>query len=245
MQKLVRGIHRFRSKITRDQAQTLKRLAKGQHPIAMMITCADSRINPNLITETDPGDLFILRNVGNIIPPHGTTNNGEAAAIEFAVAGLQIKDIIVCGHTHCGAMKGLLNPKSIEHLPSTTEWLKHAQATQQIMRENYAGLKGDKLLTAAAEENVLVQLQQLETIPVVAARIMRGELRLHAWMYKIETGEVFSYDWESNQFVTLPSGEKETSDTSGNGHGSHQRLAARPEISPSPAQPAASRTRRK
>jgi carbonic anhydrase len=130
MEKLVEGIHRFRSKITRHQAQKLRKLSKGQNPLAMMITCADSRIIPNLIMQTDPGDLFILRNVGNIVPPHGTTNNGEAAAIEFAVGGLGVRDIIVCGHTHCGAMKGLLKPELLKDLPTTRDWLKHAAATQ-------------------------------------------------------------------------------------------------------------------
>ena len=203
MQKLVEGIHRFRSAITGTQAAKFQRLAKGQNPIAMMITCADSRINPNLITQTEPGDLFILRNVGNIVPPHGTSNNGEAAAIEFAVAGLGVRDIIICGHTHCGAMKGLIVPKTVANLPATSDWLRHAQATKQIVTENYTHLKGDKLLTATAEENVLVQLQQLETIPVVASRCMRGELNLHAWMYKIETGEVFAYNLDTNQFLPL------------------------------------------
>lgn len=225
MEKLVEGIHRFRSKITRHQAQKLRKLSKGQNPLAMMITCADSRIIPNLIMQTDPGDLFILRNVGNIVPPHGTTNNGEAAAIEFAVGGLGVRDIIVCGHTHCGAMKGLLKPELLKDLPTTRDWLKHAAATQAIMRENYSRVKGERLLTATAEENVLVQLQQLETIPIVAARCMRGDLALHGWMYAIETGEVFEYDWESGQFQPMQT-TSEKSKPAGKRRGTSERIRA-------------------
>ena len=155
---------------------------------------------------------------GNIIPPFGTANNGEAAAIEFAVSGLGVRDIIVCGHTHCGAMKGLLKPELLKDLPTTREWLKHATATQAIMKENYPRMKGERLLTATAEENVLVQLQQLETMPVVAARCMKGDLFLHGWMYAIETGEVFEYDWTSGQFELMkaPGGLEAADRHSGN-----------------------------
>jgi carbonic anhydrase len=240
VEKLVAGIHRFRSKITHHQAQELRKLAKGQKPLAMMITCADSRIIPNLIMQTDPGDLFILRNVGNIIPPYGTANNGEAAAIEFAVSGLGVRDIIVCGHTHCGAMKGLLKPELLNDLPTTREWLKHATATQAIMKENYPRMKGERLLTATAEENVLVQLQQLETMPVVAARCMRGNLFLHGWMYAIETGEVFEYDWESGQFTLMKApGRPETADEHS---GSRAKQASGKQVSGKRA--AAARTQR-
>ena len=127
MQKLVQGIHHFQS--------------------TLFITCSDSRINPNLITHTEPGDLFILRNAGNIIPPHGAANGGEGATIEFAVAGLGVQDIIVCGHSHCGAMKGLLHPESLTDMPAITAWLSHAEATRRIMREKYADRTGDALLT--------------------------------------------------------------------------------------------------
>jgi len=203
MQTLVEGIHHFQQHVFPSKLRLFKRLAKGQQPIALLIICSDSRINPNLITHTEPGELFIVRNVGNMVPPHGVSNNGEAAAIEYSVVELNVQDIIVCGHTHCGAMQGMLNPKSLRGLPLVRKWLRHGLATTHIMRENYRHLRGSALLAATAQENVLVQLQHLETYPVVAARLARGDLHLHGWMYKIETGEVFHYDPRAKQFVLI------------------------------------------
>lgn len=205
MQKLVSGIQRFQNQIVQPNQGFFERLAGGQTPRAMFIACADSRINPNLLTQTEPGELFILRNLGNIIPPSGTSNNGEAAAIEFAVEGLGIRAIIVCGHTDCGAMKGLLDMPSIRTMQHVRKWLRHAEATQQIVEENYPQLIGDARVTLAAEENVLVQLKHLQTMPPVAAAMGRGELSLYGWMYKIHTGEVFQFDWMEKQFLPLAS----------------------------------------
>lgn len=205
MQKLVHGIRRFQDNVVLPNQDFFERLAGGQAPTALFITCSDSRVNPNLITQTEPGELFVLRNVGNIIPPAGTSNNGEAAAVEFAVEGLGVRDIIICGHTHCGAMKGLLDMASLRTMAHVRKWLRHAEATQQIVAENYKHLTGDARLTVATEENVLVQLKHLQTMPSVAAAIGRGELNVYGWMYKIDTGEVFQYDWLQRQF--LPVGE--------------------------------------
>lgn len=203
MQKLIQGIHQFRSDHFRPLQGLFEQLAKGQHPDTLFITCSDSRIDPNLLTRSQPGDLFILRNAGNIVPPHGAANGGEAATIEFAVAGLGVKDIIICGHSHCGAMKGLLEPKSVASLPAVASWLSHAETTRRIVQDNYKHLEGDKLVTATVEENVLVQLENLRTLPSVASRLVKGDLHLHGWVYKIETGEVFAYSHVTGQFVPL------------------------------------------
>ena len=203
MQKLIEGIHHFQANLFSPQRELFERLAGGQNPDALFITCSDSRINPNLITQTQPGELFILRNAGNIIPPYGAANGGEGATIEFAVAGLGVQDIIVCGHSHCGAMNGLLHPESLKDLPAMTAWLAHAEATRRIMREKYGDRTGAAQLTTAVEENVLVQLENLRTHPAVASGLARGMLKLHAWVYKIESGEVFAYDPERGQFVPL------------------------------------------
>lgn len=203
MQKLIEGIHQFQSHHFATQRELFERLADGQHPEALFITCSDSRINPNLITQTEPGDLFILRNAGNIIPPHGAANGGEGATIEFAVTGLGVQDIVVCGHSHCGALKGLLKPESLQDMPAVAGWLSHAEATRRIMREKYADRTGAAQLTTAIEENVLVQLENLRTHPAVASKLSCGKMKLHAWVYKIETGQVFAYDSEAGQFVPL------------------------------------------
>ena len=215
MQKLVDGIHHFQSNIFRPQQEFFENLAAGQSPETLFITCSDSRINPNLITNTQPGELFILRNAGNIVPPHGAGVGGEAATIEFAVVGLGVKDIIICGHSHCGAMKGLLHPQQLANLTATAAWLKHADATQQIVAENYRHLEGHALLTATVEENVLVQLENLRTHPSVAARLVSGRLKLHGWVYKIETGQVFAFDAQERQFLPIETVSAEMQTVSG------------------------------
>ena len=203
MQKLIEGIHQFREENFRPLQGLFEQLSKGQNPETLFITCSDSRIDPNLLTRSKPGDLFILRNAGNIVPPHGATNGGEAATIEFAVAALGVKDIIICGHSHCGAMKGLLQPEMVAPMPAVSSWLSHAETTRRIVRDNYGHLDGDRLVTATVEENVLVQLENMRTLPAVASRLVRGDLHLHGWVYKIETGEVFAYDFTNGQFIPV------------------------------------------
>lgn len=203
MQKLVDGIHHFQREVFASHQELFARLHERQAPETLFITCSDSRINPNLITQTLPGELFILRNAGNIVPLYDEQHGGEAATIEFAVAALSVKDIIVCGHSGCGAMHALLHPERMEALPACRNWLDHARQTRAIIDQNYADLAEGPRLTAAVEENVLVQLENLRSHPAVAAGIASGHLRLHGWIYKIETGEVFAYDAAAGQFRSL------------------------------------------
>lgn len=203
MQKLLDGLHHFQSSIFTSQRELFERLAHGQSPDALFITCSDSRINPNLITQTQPGELFILRNAGNIVPPYGASQGGEAATIEFAVAALGVRDIILCGHSHCGAMKGLIDETLVANLPAFRQWLAHAEGTRRVMRENYSTLDGAALLSACVQENVLAQLENLKTHPTVAVRLAGGQLNLHSWVYQIESGEVFAYDPALGQFAHL------------------------------------------
>lgn len=206
MQKLVKGIHQFQRSIFNSQQRLFQRLAKGQQPEALFITCSDSRIDPSLLTQTDPGELFILRNAGNIIPAYGIVHGGEAATIEYAVSVLHVRDIVICGHSHCGAMQAVLHPEQTDGLNAVKAWLGHADATARIIKENYGHLTGDgPRLTATIEENVLVQMEHLRTHPSVAAALARGDLTLHGWVYKFESGQVFSFEPESGQFVPLES----------------------------------------
>jgi carbonic anhydrase len=203
MQKLVAGIHHFQSNIFKSERAFFEQMAEGQTPETLFITCSDSRINPNLLTNTAPGELFILRNAGNIIPPWGPANGGESATIEYAVRVLKVEDIIVCGHSHCGAMQGLLDPASVDALPAVKQWLGHASETRRIVHENYGDLEAEALSMVTIQENVLAQLENLRTHPSVAERVHEGALHLHGWVYKIETGEVFTYDSESEQFMSI------------------------------------------
>ena len=215
MQKLIRGVCQFRERTFRPLRELFARLSEGQHPEALCITCADSRIDPNLLTQSRPGDLFILRNAGNIVPPQGAAGGGEAATIEFAVNVLGVKDIILCGHSDCGAMKALLQPQSVSSLPALSSWLSHAETTRRIVEDNFGHLDGEGLLTAAIQVNVLVQLENLRTLTAVASRLARGDLHLHGWVYQIEAGEVFAYEPGDGQFVPVdqyqfPHGESAT-----------------------------------
>jgi carbonic anhydrase len=177
-------------------------LSQGQQPRVLFITCSDSRIDPNLITQTEPGEMFIIRNAGNIIPPYGATNGGEGAAVEYAVHALAVHDIIVCGHSHCGAMKGLLKiDKLADEMPTVYQWLKHAEATRRIMKEHYQNYEGEELLNAAIEENVLTQLENLRTYPVIQSRLKSGQIQLHAWVYEIETGQVLEYNPTTGKYM--------------------------------------------
>lgn len=203
MQKLIEGLHRFQNTVFGTQRELFERLAQGQSPETLFITCSDSRINPNLLTQTEPGELFILRNAGNIVPPYSTSQGGEAATIEFAVAGLNVKDIIICGHSHCGAMNGLLNPPASRDFPALTEWLAHAELTRRVVRDTYPDRTAEDLLNITIQENVLAQMENLRTHPVVASGLARGQLKLHGWVYKIESGDVFAFEPQSGQFGKL------------------------------------------
>lgn len=201
MQKLIKGLHAFQDKVFQGERALFEELARGQSPETLFITCSDSRISPNLLTQTKPGELFSIRNAGNIIPPHGAgAAGGEAAAIEYAVSVLGVKDVVICGHSHCGAMAALLDLDSVAELPAVKQWLSHAEATRRIVLDNYQHLTGAARLGATVQENVLVQLEHLRTHPSVASRLAAGKLRLHGWVYKIETGEVFSFDPGDGQF---------------------------------------------
>jgi carbonic anhydrase len=203
MQKLVQGIHQFHRDYFATNRALMERLATtGQHPETLFITCSDSRVVPNLITNAAPGDLFIVRNVGNVVPKPSQPG-GTAAAIEYAVEVLKVKTIIVCGHTQCGAMQAVMNPDSVANLPLVRRWLGHTAHVREIVMSRYHELSGEELLTAAVEENVLVQLENLRGFSFVNDRLERGELNVAGWVYKLQTGDVFTYDPGQEQFVSV------------------------------------------
>lgn len=207
MEKIIRGVYTFQRDVFSTHKELFDRLAGGQNPDALFVTCSDSRIDPCLVTHTKPGDLFVLRNAGNMIPPYGASNGGESAAVEFAVTGLGVKDIIVCGHSLCGAIQGLLDPEKLKNMPAVAAWLEHASTTKRILEEKYADDSGEDLLFAAVKEHVLVQLDNLRTHPAVAAKLSQGQLNLHAWVYTFENGKIVSYDPDTQQFVEFNSPE--------------------------------------
>ncbi|MCO7553209.1 carbonic anhydrase [Metapseudomonas otitidis] len=205
LRNIVEGFQRFRDQVYPEQEELFKRLAHEQKPRAMFITCADSRIVPELITQSSPGDLFVTRNVGNVVPPYGQMNGGVSTAIEFAVMALGVHHIIICGHSDCGAMKAVLNPEQLERMPTVKAWLRHAEVARTVVAEN-CGCANHETLGVLTEENVVAQLDHLRTHPSVAARLASGQLFIHGWVYDIETAAIRAYDAESGRFRIIGDG---------------------------------------
>jgi carbonic anhydrase len=201
MNKLLEGLRTFQSSVYPKHAQAFRKLADQQHPLAMMITCSDSRIMPGLLLQSEPGDIFVCRNAGNIAPPYDADVSGVAASVEYAVDVLQIHHIIVCGHSDCGAMKALLQPDSTSNLPAVRRRLKNADAARRIA----AGARGfgsnAERLQFASQENVIAQLANLATYPPVAAALARRALELHGWYYDIGAGQVSCFDPNDRRFL--------------------------------------------
>lgn len=203
MERLRDGIRHFQQEVYPNQKDLFEHLAGGQSPQALFITCADSRVVPDLITQSKPGDLFICRNAGNMVPAYGDSQGGVGATIEYAIVALNVEDVIVCGHTDCGAMKGILHPELVAEMPRVKGWLAHGDLARTIVKENYPGLSSEDQLKVLTQENVVAQLEHLHTYPAVAARLARGKIRLHAWMYNIKTGEVQAWDANRGKYVPI------------------------------------------
>lgn len=203
MRKIVRGIHHFEKHVFASQRELFERLATtGQTPETLFITCSDSRVVPNLITSSDPGELFIVRNVGNAVGPTDLPG-ATSAALEYAVKVLNVDDIIVCGHTQCGAMQAVLDPASTENLPYVRRWLVSTERVRDIIETRYAHLDAAGKLSAAVLENVLVQLENLRAFPFVTERLAAGTLRVSGWVFDIASGKVHAYDPDADEFLPL------------------------------------------
>src|SRR5262245_45139844 len=202
MTRIIHGVLDFQRRIFGQKRELFQQLGKGQTPLALFITCSDSRVTPDLLTQTGPGELFILRNAGNIVPHHGAGAWAEAATIEYAVVQLRIRDIILCGHAKCGAMHGLLAPHALGKLPSVAGWLDHAREVLPRVQKQQ-GLSPEQQLDLAIQENVLVQLEHLKSHPSVREALAARTLRLHGWVYHFDKGYVESYDPLTGRFVPL------------------------------------------
>lgn len=203
MQRLAKRIHSFQRGYFASHRQLFEQLATaGQRPETLFITCSDSRIVPNLITNAPPGELFVIRNAGNLIPDPSLPG-GTAASLEYAVEVLEVENIIVCGHTQCGAIGAILDPQSAAHLPFVKRWIEQAAHLPGLMKERYAHLSGEALVTAAVQENVLSQVEHLREFEFVRKRLDAGKLHVSAWVFKIATGQVFDFNPESAEFEPL------------------------------------------
>ena len=205
---MARGVARFQDEIYPQQQTLYEQLVHdGQKPKALMISCADSRVIPEMITQCGPGELFVCRNAGNIVPPYAQMNGGVSSAIEYAVVALGVRDIIVCGHSDCGAMGALMHPAKLDAMPNVAAWLRHSQAAQSIVAQTLScDAPPHERHRALARENVIVQINHLRTHPSVAAALAAGNLTLHGWMFELEHGLVLAYDGETGRFAPLDDG---------------------------------------
>ena len=199
LEQLKSGVRRFRSEVYSHQPELFAQaVSEPQRPHTLFITCADSRIDPNALTSTGPGEVFVLRNIGNMIPAYGEMLGGVSAVIEFAVHALGVRHAVICGHTDCGAMKALLDPSSTKNMPSVRNWLRNAQtalAVATTLHEHDIPTEGQAhserpLVDTLTEQNVLLQIQHLKTHPSVATAITLGNLTISGWIYDIASGNV-------------------------------------------------------
>jgi carbonic anhydrase len=205
MNELIGRVFSFEKSVFPGSSELYGKLAtQGQSPKALMISCADSRVVPEQIMQAAPGDLFVCRNAGNIVPPYATQNGGVTSTVEYAVLALGIRDIIVCGHSDCGAMKAVANPAGLaEAMPNVAAWLKHSSAAQTVVNTGYPELEGHERVRAISLENVVSQINNLRTHPSVAAAMARGEMSLHGWFVDIHAGQILGLDGETGRFTVL------------------------------------------
>lgn len=203
MDKIAAGVIKFQQEEYPKRLELFKKLAHGQSPEALFIGCSDSRVDPNLITQTEPGELFICRNAGNIVPPHTNHTGGMTASIEFAIGALNIGHVIVCGHSQCGAMKGAMAPEGLDALPHVREWLGYARAASLTVKEQHPGLSEEEHLDKLIRQNVVLQMAHLRTHPYVASRVHSGKLEIHGWVYDIGDGGVLAFCEESGDFLPV------------------------------------------
>jgi carbonic anhydrase len=206
--RLLAGVRRFRREVYPGQQAVYEQAVRqAQNPDTLFITCADSRIDPELLTHSGPGDLFVTRNIGNLVPAYGEMLGGVSAVIEYAVAGLEVENIVICGHADCGAMKALLRPESISKMPTVKAWLRNAAAALSVVEARNPAPITDDSLEDLTEANVLLQMNHLRTHPSVAGKVAQGTLTIHGWVYEIGTGTIRIYDDSANRFVLVSDSE--------------------------------------
>lgn len=206
MQRLYKGIRKFQNECFAKEKPFFEKLSKGQSPDVLFFTCLDSRVNPNLITQSELGELLIVRNVGNIIPPYTSSFNKvcTAAALEFALLVLKVKYIIVCGHSDCGSLKALhFNEEELSNTPNLKEWLNIISHVKGRVARQYNALTSEKLKEVTEKEHIITQLENLMTYPLVERALKAKKVKLQGWYYEIGTGNVYAYNWFKKNFEKI------------------------------------------
>jgi carbonic anhydrase len=202
MNDLVAGFLKFRQSAYPERAELFHQLAHSQSPQTLFIACSDSRVPPELVTQTEPGGMFVIRNAGNIVPSHGPEPGGVSGTVEYAIAVLGVKDVVVCGHSNCGAMTAIAKGHDLSHMPAVSSWLRHADAAKAVNAARHHECEQAKV-DDLVRENVIAQLNNLRTHPSVALALSRKALRLHGWVFDIESGQIEALDGQSGRFVDL------------------------------------------
>ena len=202
MRDIIDGFRKFQRDAFPVRSELFKQLATFQNPRTLFITCSDSRVIPELLTQREPGDLFVIRNAGNIVPSYGPEPGGVSASVEYAVAVLHVTDIVLCGHSDCGAMKAICNGQHLSHLPAVASWLRYADSAK-IINAARQHTSPEASLNSLIHENVIAQMTNIKTHPSVALALSENRLRLHGWVYEIEQGLIEALDTETGLFASL------------------------------------------
>ncbi|ROM54319.1 carbonic anhydrase [Pseudomonas rhodesiae] len=202
MQDIIDGFLKFQRNAFPKRAGLFKDLANQQNPRALFISCSDSRLVPELVTQREPGDLFVIRNAGNIVPSYGPEPGGVSASVEYAVAALQVSDIVICGHSDCGAMTAIATCTCLDHMPAVAGWLRYADSGR-VVNEARKHVDQPAKVASMVRENVIAQLANLQTHPSVRLALEEKRVTLHGWVYDIESGCIQAFDSRTGTFVAL------------------------------------------
>ena len=214
--RLLIGLSNFQKNVyPQKQAEYQRLVREGQRPHTLFITCADSRIDPELLTQSGPGEIFVSRNIGNLVPAYGELVGGVSALVEYSVAALQVDQVVVCGHTDCGAMKALVHPEHVEKLPTVKRWLRNAEAALSTVQARGKTNDEASTLEELIEENVLLQMSHLRTHPTIAGRLAQKSLAIYGWVYDIGHGQVRMFDDQQQRFLTFDGSDPELQASSG------------------------------
>ena len=205
-EKLLKGVRSFTAEVFPERREAYERLMRdGQKPHTLFITCADSRIEPTVLTQSQPGEIFVSRNIGNVVPAYGEMLGGISAVIEYAVVALEVKQVVICGHSDCGATRALLDPERVAQMPTVKSWLRNSEAalsvTQALHPDHAQSDAPNDLIRTLIEQNVLLQMNHLRTHPSVAGRLAQGKLSISGWVYDIAEGHVAVYNEAEGKFA--------------------------------------------
>jgi carbonic anhydrase len=202
MQEIIEGFLKFQRDIVPERRELFRKLATRQTPRTLFISCSDSRMVPELVTQREPGDLFVIRNAGNIVPSFGPEPGGVSATVEYAVAALGVTDVVICGHSDCGAMTAIATCKCLDHMPAVSNWLRYADSAKLVIESREHASESARI-DSMVRENVIAQLNNIKTHPSVALALSQGRLNLHGWVYDIESGLIEALDDAKREFVPL------------------------------------------